>query len=90
MQSGQHFYAVKVVGIELGTLLKALGIAGCPPVSQVSVGVILSALVVKSVRHLVAYHHTYGTIVEGFVGLRVEERILQDACGKQISLVVGL
>lgn len=49
---------------------------------QVAVGIVLTALVVEAVSHLVTNHHTDGTVVECGVGLRIEERTLQDAGGE--------
>ena len=90
VKTGQHLDGIEEVTVELGTLLKAFGISSRPPVMQVAVGIVLTALVVEAVGHLVTNHHTDGTVVEGGVGLRIEERTLQDAGGKHISLVVGL
>ena len=55
---------------------------------EVTVGVILATLVVEAVGHLVANHHTDGTIIESSVGLGIEEGALQDAC-READLIGG-
>ena len=64
----------------MGALVESLCVGFGPPVLHVAVGIILSSVIVEAVGHLVAYHHTDGSVVEGFVGLGIEEGILQDAC----------
>ena len=86
VQSGQYLNSVEEVGIQLSTLIKTLCIRCRPPVMQVTISVILPALVVKSMSHFVANHHTYCSIVEGCIGFRVEERALKDAC-REANLV---
>ncbi len=49
---------------------------------HISVLVEATARVIETVRHLVADHHTDGTIVEGIVGIHIEEGILQNTCGE--------
>lgn len=82
VQIGQHLDIGEEIGIHVRTLLEAFGIASCPPVTHIAVGVILAALVIEAVCHLVAYHYTDSAIVEGLVCLRIKERILQDTCGE--------
>ena len=77
-QVGQHVNLREEVGILVSPFCKVLSIAFLPPVVHVSLLVELTSLVVKSVGHLVAYHHADGTVVEGIVGRHVEERNLQN------------
>ena len=61
-----------------------------PPVVEVAGTVVLRALVVEAVADLVADHGPDAAVVLGRLGVRAEERPLQDPAGKQISLVPGL
>ena len=49
---------------------------------QVAVAVVLRALVVEAVADLVADHRADRAVVDGVVGLEVEERRLQDGGGE--------
>ena len=82
MQSGQHLYAVVELSHHLYAFAESLGVLVAPPLAQVALLVVLGALVVESVCHLVTNHHAYGSVVEGIVGLHVEEWGLQYACGE--------
>ena len=86
VQVRKHLNIVKVVRYNLYMCLELIGIAGCPPVSKVSFLVKLTALVIKSVSHLMTYHYTYGTVVECVIGTHVKERILQDS-GRETYLI---
>src|SRR5207253_3173435 len=75
------------VGIELlhhqpGARLEALRVVGRPPVTQVTNGVELTALVVEPVRHLVTDDGAHTTVVHRVVGRRVEKGGLENARGK--------
>ena len=65
-----------------------------PPVHQVAVAVVLGALVVETVPDLVADDRADTAVVGGVVGLGVEERRLQNRCGKDdfvhARVVVGV
>ena len=86
MQSRQHLNLVEEVGIEVGALVETFGISGCPPIAHVALVIILATLIVETMRHLVTNDHTDGTIIKGFVGLGIEEWILQNAC-REANLV---
>src|SRR3712207_476810 len=79
MQARQYLYSVKEVSIHVGTLVKSLGVVGCPPILHVAIGVILTTLVIETVGHFMANHYTDSAIVERIVGLGVKERILKNA-----------
>ena len=61
-----------------------------PPVGHVAARIEAPAAVVEAVRDLVADHRADGAVIGRVVGLRVEERRLQDAGGKVISLALPL
>ena len=61
-----------------------------PPVDQVAVAVVLGTLVVKAVPDLMTDHRADTAVVRRIVGLGVEERRLQNRCGKTISFMPGL
>ena len=65
-----------------GAGLEFLGARRGPPVGEIAASVVLAAAVVEAVRHLVADDHADAAEVDGIVGLRVEERRLQDAGGE--------
>src|SRR5205085_8542945 len=50
-----------------------------PPLHKVTVSVKLRALIVKTMRHLVAYDRAYAAVVEGVVGFRIIKGRLKDA-----------
>ncbi len=77
-----------VLGAELGRLLLELGrVLGGPPVTQQPGTVGLAALVVEAVDDLVADHAADGAVVDRRVGIRIEERRLQDG-GREHDLVL--
>ena len=91
LQPGQHLNISEIVDTYVGTLSETFGIAVGPPVAHVAILVIVASLVVEAVGHLMTYHHANSTIVEGIIGISIEERRLERIpAGKQISLVVGL
>ena len=69
---------------------KAFASVGGPPVAQVALAVRLAPLIVEAVADLVADHGADRAVVHGVVRVHVEERRLQDAAGKMISLFDGL
>ena len=54
-------------------------VVGCPPVAQRAVGVDLAALVVEAVRQFVADHAADRAVVDRRIGIRIEDRRLQDS-----------
>ena len=64
-----------LVAVEVGCIL------GGPPVVEVTVLVVLAALVVEAMGELVADDDTDGTVVGGLVGVEVEEGRLEDGSG---------
>ena len=88
VQSGEYFKIVEEVFHDLRSLFETLGVCFGPPVAQVAVFVELRALVIEAVGHFVADDHPDGSIVAGVVGIRLEERRLQDA-GGETNLVGG-
>ena len=61
-----------------------------PPVDEVAVAVVLGALVVEAVADLVADHRADAAVVGGVVGFGVEERRLQNRCGKDDFVHAGV
>ena len=61
-------------------------VVGRPPVVEVAGAVVLRALVVEAVADLVADHRADAAVVLGRLGVRGEERLLQDA-GREADLV---
>ena len=88
IDTGRNFNAVEMINDELGFLLEGGGILFGPPVGEVAVFVVVTALVVEAVGHLVADNHADGTVVGGIIRVHVEERRLQDA-GREAYLVGG-
>ena len=71
-----------MLGVELGVVVRR------PPVGQRARAVELAALVVEAVGHLVADHRADAAVVDRHVGVRVEERRLQDG-GREDDLVAA-
>src|SRR6266404_7604802 len=76
------FVALKLLFHALCSLIEVLFVLGSPPIAHVSLGIKFSAFIVEPVRHLMADHGAYSTIIRGVVGVRVEKWRLQDAGGK--------
>ena len=79
VQAGQHLIAAELVNDTRGTLFKFRAVLGRPPIDLVSFGVVLAALVVETMRNLVADHSTHSAVVDGIVRLKVKERRLKDS-----------
>jgi hypothetical protein len=82
-------------GLELGVLgtehaggPRKGGVLRGPPVAQHAVAVGLAALVVEAVADLVADDAADAAVVDGRVGVGIEERRLQDG-GREDDLVAG-
>ena len=88
VESWQHLYAVVELAHHLNAFCEALCVLVAPPLAQVAVLVVLGSLVVESVSHLMSDDYTDGSVVEGIVGLHVEEWGLQNA-GREAYLVGG-
>ena len=73
---------VKLCSELFGSLLESLAVLLGPPVGHVAILVKHTALVVKSVGHLVADNHADSTEVGGIVGLHIKEGRLQDGGGE--------
>jgi len=52
----------------------------CPPIVELTFMVVLSALIVKTMGHLVANDSSHGSIIDGIVSFHIEEWRLQDSC----------
>ena len=86
MNARKHLDIVVEINDYLSTFLELLSIFFSPPVFQVTVLVILTTLVIKSVSHLMTNHYADGTIVEGIISLHIEEGILQNT-SREANLV---
>src|SRR5579863_1508030 len=71
-----------------------LGVFGCPPIAQITVGVELSALIVKTVSHLMADSGADAAVIESIIRLGVKEGVLKNAGGKndfvKLGIVIGV
>ena len=81
-RSGDGFVGVVLLGESLRFGFEAFGVFRGPPIAQAAVGVDLAALVVETVRDLVADHSADRAVVHGRIGARVEQRRLQNAGGE--------
>src|SRR5690606_25589605 len=88
VQAGQGLVAVELLGQLVGARLELAAVLVGPPVGHVAGGIELAALVVVAVQHLVADHRADAAVVEGVVGVGIEERRLQDG-GREDDLVGG-
>ena len=88
LSPGSTSKADELVDDALAARLEVLEVGGRPPVLQVPLQVELRALVVEAVRDLVADDRADGAVVDGVVGLGVEEGRLEDA-GREDDLVRG-
>ena len=82
LHAGEHLKLAEALNQHLGTLVEVGLVGPCPPVALVACLVKLASLVVEAVAHLVTDHGTYAAIVYSIVGLRIEERWLQDGSGE--------
>src|SRR6266481_3582044 len=91
--------AVDDVGVELigdagGARLEILQVFRAPPVFQVALTVELTAVIVKPMRDFMSDDRSHSSVVHRVIGLRIVERGLQNACGKDdfihAAVVVGV
>src|SRR5882724_8085118 len=71
---------------EVGFLLKAVGVFRRPPILQIPVRIILTTLVIESMRHFMADHQPDGAVIHGIVPVLEEEWWLQYA-RREINIV---
>ncbi len=88
MHARHRFVAIELRDELVGALGEQLAVAVGPPAVEVALGVELAARVIVAVHHLVADHRADAAVVERRVGLRVEERRLQDR-RREHDLVLG-
>src|SRR5579884_2912108 len=74
--------AVELFLNALSPLLEPFQIIGRPPVHQVSMRIKLASLIVKTMRHFMSDHRTHCAIVDGVIGVGIEERRLKNASWK--------
>ena len=79
-QARKYFDIAKEVCHNLNAFVETFCVASSPPVSQVTVLIELTALVVKSVSHFMTDNYADSTIVECVVSVHIKERILKDTC----------
>ncbi len=77
IQVRQHLNLGEEISIFVRTFYKVFSITFLPPVVHISILVIATSLVVKSVSHLMTDYDTDSTIVKSIVSRRVKERNLQ-------------
>src|SRR4029079_7764328 len=82
IQAGLNLVTAELVGDARSAFLKLRPVFRSPPRFQVSVRVELAALIVETVRYLVADHSADSSVIYGVVGRRIKERRLQNARGK--------
>src|SRR5690606_8936958 len=94
MRAVQHGVAIKLAYNYMGFFIKFFGVFRCPPIVKVTVRIVLTALVVKSVCHFMSYYSPYAAIVYRVICILVEEGILQDTGGEndfvECRVVVGV
>ena len=83
---GQNFNCAEEISILSCTCFKVFAIFCCPPVGHVSIFVIMTPLIIKSVCHLMSDNYTNSTIIECIVSFRIKERILKDT-SRETNLV---
>src|SRR5205085_11568001 len=82
MESRKRLISVELLGQRFTRLLEPREVGGSPPVAQCSGGVERGAIIVEAVTDLVADDRSDRAIIEGRVGIGVEERLLQDSGGE--------
>src|SRR5437868_4799775 len=73
LHTRQYFVAAELIDHACGTLVKLLAVLGRPPHVEIAFSVILTALIVETVRDLVTDHRSHSSVVNGIVSLEVEE-----------------
>ena len=79
MQARQRLIFVVLLHDRTRAFLKFLGGLRCPPIAQVAFGVELPSLIIEAVRHLMADDGANPAVIHCLVGVRIEERRLQNA-----------
>ena len=80
MYSWSDLNTVKEVHHYLSTFLEFLGIFFRPPVFQISVFVILTSLVIKSMCHFMTDNNSDSTVIHCIISIHIKEWRLQDSC----------
>src|SRR5215472_8234560 len=71
-----------LVGDALSPLVVSLGVRLGPPVAQIALPIELAPLIVEPVDDFVSDDRANRAVIYGIALLRIEERRLEDACGK--------
>src|SRR5437762_4071549 len=82
VQAVEHRVRIELRCDQTRSCLELRQIGGTPPVAEIALRVELRALVVEAVSHLVTDDGAHAAIVDGVVGVWIEERGLHDASGK--------
>ncbi len=82
VRAGQHLVSIVLRNQLVGAGLELSRVLGRPPVAQRAGRVILTALIVEAVADLVADDDADAAVVDRRIGVRIEERGLQDRCRK--------
>ena len=70
----------------ISTLLETNSILGSPPIDQITILIVVTSLIIESMRHLMADYHTDSAIVHRIVGIRIKEWRLKDR-GRETDLI---
>lgn len=89
-ETGQALVGVELVDEDLGADGEFGGVGFGPPIAEVAGGVVAAALVVEAVDDLVADDGADHAVVDGVVGVEVEEGWLEDAGGENDLVGGGL
>src|ERR1700754_1270378 len=88
MHSIQYGKGIVLSYYLVGTAFKFIGIILCPPIAQGAIGIILAALIVKTVGHFVPDHRTYTTIVHRIISTKIKKWKLQYP-GRECNSISG-
>ena len=86
MNTGSYFNTVEEVSHHRRTSLKVLGIFCRPPIFQVTILIILTTLIIKSMGHFMSDNYTNRSIIEGIIRIHIKERILKYT-GRETDLI---
>src|SRR5450755_555140 len=84
--TGHRAEAIVLLRNAPGPRLEGLAVLSRPPVTQVTLTIVLAPLIVETMRQFVANHCAYTAIIHGIAGLWIVERRLQDA-GRKVDVI---
>src|SRR5438552_16820468 len=86
VEAVQHSVRIELRCHESSAAFELLEIGSAPPIAEISLRVVLRALIIEAVRHLLPDDSTHAPVVHRVIRVRIEKRRLHDS-GREDDLV---